>query len=76
MGSAGAQNTRPASAPGEDAPSAGSADRNEVNISDFCFLNWLGLLHANTFPNKCCVLLSFPNCFLSLMGVVYSTSSD
>uniref|UniRef100_A0A3Q4HUT1 WD repeat domain 47a n=1 Tax=Neolamprologus brichardi TaxID=32507 RepID=A0A3Q4HUT1_NEOBR len=52
MGSAGAQNTRPASAPGEDAPSAGSADRNEVNISDFCFLNLLGLLHANTFPNK------------------------
>uniref|UniRef100_A0A669DGR0 WD repeat domain 47 n=1 Tax=Oreochromis niloticus TaxID=8128 RepID=A0A669DGR0_ORENI len=29
MGSAGAQNARPASAPGEDAPSAGSADRNE-----------------------------------------------
>uniref|UniRef100_A0AAX7TWM7 WDR47 cross-over region domain-containing protein n=1 Tax=Astatotilapia calliptera TaxID=8154 RepID=A0AAX7TWM7_ASTCA len=33
MGSAGAQNTRPASAPGEDAPSAGSADRNELRDS-------------------------------------------
>uniref|UniRef100_A0A8C6TTG8 WD repeat domain 47a n=1 Tax=Neogobius melanostomus TaxID=47308 RepID=A0A8C6TTG8_9GOBI len=28
-------NTRPASAPGEDAPSPGSADRNEVQLSEF-----------------------------------------
>ncbi|XP_030607113.1 WD repeat-containing protein 47 [Archocentrus centrarchus] len=33
LGSGGAQNTRPASAPGEDAPSAGSADRNELRDS-------------------------------------------
>ncbi|XP_023124661.2 WD repeat-containing protein 47 isoform X1 [Amphiprion ocellaris] len=33
MSSGGAQNMRPASAPGEDAPSAGSADRNELRDS-------------------------------------------
>ncbi|XP_053186299.1 WD repeat-containing protein 47 [Scomber japonicus] len=33
MSSGGAQNVRPASAPGEDAPSAGSADRNELRDS-------------------------------------------
>ncbi|MEQ2201918.1 hypothetical protein XENOCAPTIV_020529 [Xenoophorus captivus] len=35
LSSGGVQNTRPASAPGEDAPTAGPADRNEVN----CALN-------------------------------------
>lgn len=33
MSSGAAQNQRPASAPGEDAPLADSADRNEVNAS-------------------------------------------
>ncbi|KAM7379242.1 hypothetical protein PAMP_004807 [Pampus punctatissimus] len=33
MSSGGAQNMRPASAPGEDAPSAGSADKNELRDS-------------------------------------------
>lgn len=31
MSSGGAQNLRPASAPGEDAPTTGPVDRNEVN---------------------------------------------
>lgn len=39
MSSGGAQNQRPASAPGEDAPSADSADRNEVNISQLLLSN-------------------------------------
>lgn len=33
LSSGGAQNMRPASAPGEEAPTVGSADRNEVMIS-------------------------------------------
>lgn len=33
MSSGSAQNQRPASAPGEDAPLADLADRNEVNVS-------------------------------------------
>ncbi|KAK5613891.1 WD repeat-containing protein 47 [Crenichthys baileyi] len=33
LSSGGVQNTRPASAPGEDAPTAGSADRNELRDS-------------------------------------------
>lgn len=71
MSSGGAQNQRPASAPGEDAPSADSADRNEVNISQLLLSNSSDLF-----------LCSLDRCFFSFMGVTEfkglykKTSSD
>lgn len=46
MSSGAAQNERPASAPGEDAPLADSADRNEVNAS-------LLLLFTSLYQRQC-----------------------
>lgn len=66
MSSGGAQNLRPASAPGEDAPTAGSADRNEVNIIHLSLFNSLDLLCVKHY---CFYFVMSLHCFLSLMGV-------
>lgn len=73
MSSGGAQNMRPASAPGEDAPSAGSADRNEVNIIVVCLLTWKTCCMSLLTERVLYFLMSLC-CFLSLMGVAYSES--
>lgn len=41
MSSGGPQNVRPASAPGEDAPSADSSDRNEVSGTELLSRHYL-----------------------------------
>lgn len=53
LSSGGAQNLRPASAPGEDAPPAGSADKDEVNVTDLAFFDLLDLFVHHTLLSEC-----------------------
>lgn len=72
LSSGGAQNLRPASAPGEDAPSAGSADRNEVNITQLLLFNLLDLLYAMhyfIFSALFCYVPAFPSWVLQTSKV-------
>lgn len=78
MSSGAAQNQRPASAPGEDAPQADSADRNEVNASRLllftslhqCQCSWsplfffsaLGVTESRCIPRCISESLSHPVC--------------
>lgn len=71
MSSGGAQNLRPASAPGEDAPSVGSTDRNEVNITQLLLFNLLDLLYAMYYCTSAlfCYVPAFPSWVLPTLKV-------
>lgn len=73
MSSGSSQNLRPASAPGEDAPSTGTPERNEVNNNQLYFFNSLDLLYVTHYCTSALFIFFMSlHCFLSFMGVACS----
>lgn len=77
MSSGSSQNLRPASAPGEDAPSTGTPERNEVNNNQLYFFNSLDLLYVTHYCTSalffflCPYIVFFPSWVLPAVQSIY-----